>query len=189
MVDQEARRQYGQLIRQFASGRMTNREYEEKYEAMPADRSDAAIREISLEIWLLYDDNYTHRMTGSHRLNAESRRAVARAVLFLQSGRDYGWPPSHLWGCLLFFLLTADFWATVSAVDRWPDVALLAVTVGAAAGVPLAVCWAVLYTSLKHRWNAAGDADAWSFLRRADLAEAVRQPRLLNGANRKRPQP
>ncbi len=181
MVDQEARRQYAQLIRQLASGRMTNREYEEKYEAIPADQSDTALREISHEIWLLYDDNSTHRMTGSHRLTAESRRAVARAVLFLQSGRDYGWPETQPWGCLLAALLTADFWALVLAVDRWPDFALLAVTVGGAVAVPLAVCWAVLSALTKRRWNAAGDTDVWPFLRRADLADAVRQPQLLNG--------
>lgn len=182
MVDREARRQYAQLIRQLASGRTTNREYEEKYEAIPADRSDAAIRETSHEIWLLYDDNYTHRLTGSHRLNRESRRAVARAVLFLQSGRDYGWPQTQPWGCFLAALLTADFWAAVSAVDRWPDFALLAVSIGAAVAVPLAVCWAVLYARTKRRWNAAGDIDAWPFLRREELEDAVRRPRLLNGA-------
>lgn len=182
MVDQEARRQYGQLIRQLATGRITNREYEEKYEAIPADQSDTAIREIAHEIWLLYDDNSTHRMTGAYRLTGESRRAVARAVLFLQSGRDYGWPETQPWGCLLAALLTADFWASVLAVDRLPDFALLIVSVGAAVAVPLLVCWAVLYARTKRQWSAAGDTDVWPFLWHADLAAAVRRPRLLNGA-------
>ena len=181
MVDREARRQYAQLLRQFISGRMTNRQYEERFDGITAALSDAAIREISLEIWMLYHDNITHRMTGSHRLTGESRRGVARAILFLYSGQNYGWPQTQPWGGLVFALLAADFWAAVSAVNRWPDLAVLAVSLGAAGAVPLAACWGLLSARAKRRWNAAGDTDAWPFRRRADLDEAMRQPRLLNG--------
>ncbi len=183
MVDREARRQYAQLVRQFISGRMTNRQYEERFDGITAARSDVAIREISLEIWLLYDDNSTHRMTGSHRLTGESRRGVARAILFLRSGQDYGWPQTQPWSCLFLALLAADFWAAVSAVNRWPDCAVLAVSLGAAVAVPLAACWGVLSVRAKRLWNAAGDTDAWPFRRQAELDEAVRSPRLLNGTN------
>ena len=183
MVDREARRQYAQLLRQFISGRMTNDEYEKRFDSIQAAAGDPVVREAYEQIWMTYDDWYTHRMTGSHRLTGENRRSVARMVLFLHSDREYGWPLDQPWGCLLAFLLAADFWAAVSAVDRWPDFALLAVSIGGAVAVPLLMCWVALRLCMGRRMEATGDTDVWPFLRQAELDEARRQPRLLNGMN------
>lgn len=182
MVDREVRRQYAQLLRQFGSGRMTNEEYEERQWEISAP-DDPALREIASEIWLVYDDVSTHRMIGPHRLSRESRRGIARAVLFLHSDREYGWPLGDYWKGLTLMLLCADFWAAVSAVDRWPGFAMLAVSAGGLVAVPLLVCAIVLHLCTKRRREAAGDTDVWPFLRQAELDEAMRQPRLLNGVN------
>ena len=182
MVDRQARRQYAQLLRQFISGHMTNKEYEKRFDGIQASAGDPAVQEVYDEIWMTYDDCYTHRMTGAHQLTGENRHSVARMVLFLHSDREYSWPLSQPWGCLVTFLLAADFWAAVLAVDRWPDFALLAVTIGGVVAVPLLVCWIVLHLCMKRRWDAVGDTNVWPFLRRAVFDEAVRQPRLLNGA-------
>ena len=183
MVDREARRQYAQLLRQFISGRMTNDEYEKRFDSIQASVGDPAVWEAYHQIWITYDDYYTHRMTRAHRLTGEDRRSVARMVLFLHSDREYGWPVGQSWGCLLAFLLAADFWAAVSAVDRWPGFAMLAVSAGGLVAVPLLVCAIVLHLCTKRRREAAGDTDVWPFLRQAELDKAMRQPRLLNGVN------
>ncbi|MGI4791483.1 MAG: hypothetical protein ACRYFS_21865, partial [Janthinobacterium lividum] len=89
MINQESRRIYGQLVRQFISGRMTNEEYEQKYEEIDLKGEDMAVAEIYQQVWLLYDDIETHRMTDKHRLNDAGRRQIAQIVLFLNSDKEY----------------------------------------------------------------------------------------------------
>lgn len=84
----QARRRAAELLRQFASGRLTNDEFED---ALP-DFDDQAIRRMFRFAWGLYDDLSIHRLRGKYRLSRLDRREVARWVLFLRSGLPYEWP-------------------------------------------------------------------------------------------------
>ena len=109
MVDQKARRKYAELVRQFISGRMTNDEYEDRYEAIQQNKSDTAIGEIYHQLWFLYDDIQTHKMTGTHRLDREGRKTVAKTILFLQSDNEYQWPKDSMLGISLDTLACSDW--------------------------------------------------------------------------------
>ncbi len=158
---------------------MTNVEYEERQGQISAPK-DPALREIASEIWLLYDDNFTHRMTGTHRLTGESRRGVARAVLFLHSDCEYGWPETVWDGSV--FLITA--FLIVLQFALLPETSM---AVRGSIGTVLLGLWVwyerKYYQKRQQQQEKAGDVDAWPFLRRAELDEAVRSPRLLSGTN------
>ena len=181
MVDREPRRKYAELIRQFISGRMTNDEYEDRFEAIEVSRDDHAVSEIYRQVWFLYDDFKTHRMTGKHRLNNAGRRQTAQIVLFLQSDREYNWPQGSLAGCLSLLLLIVCGFATVSLINYLPENALFILGNAVFVSVVL-ILFAVLKNwQEKQDWKKAGDADAWPFLLQTDLDEAKRHPRLLAG--------
>ena len=85
----EARNRFAELLRQLASGRLTNDEFDDAYE--PRTR-DHVVDELFRFAWTFYDDLYEHRLRGSHRLSPRQRRVFARCVLFLRSGLPYEWP-------------------------------------------------------------------------------------------------
>lgn len=89
-----ARRRHAELVRQLASGQLTNDAFEDAYAALPQDR---ATREVFLFAWSFYDDLYEHRLRGRHRLSPSQRRVFARCVLFLRSGLEYEWPARARW--------------------------------------------------------------------------------------------
>ena len=174
MVDREARRKYAVLIRQFVSGRMTNDEYEDRVDGITYDKRDHAILEVYLLIWTCYDDLKTHRLTKQWRLDRPARRQVAQAVLFLQSDAEYQWP-NNLWDGWVF-LVTA--FCVVLLFALLPETPLF---IRLGMSVPLVVAWQCYERWQARRREKAADESAWPFLRQADLDEAARQPRLLNG--------
>ena len=183
MVDREARRKYAQLVRQFISGRMTNDEYEARFEAIQHGASDLAIGAVYYELWFLYDDLKTHRMTGSHRLDCENRRTMARMILFLQSGQEYQWP-NHAWiGAGRAALLAMGAWATAILLGMFPADYLLILGLSFSAALLVLFYLGVRIPTERRGWKAQGDTEAWPFLHQADLEEAKQYPKLLNGGN------
>lgn len=91
----EARRALAEAIRQLASGTITQDQFEDRYCAL-ADTGHTG-DEMFEFAWSFYDDFYTHRLRGSHRLSRSQRRVFARCVLFLRSGIDYQWPKRAKW--------------------------------------------------------------------------------------------
>ncbi len=181
MGDQEARRKYAELGHQFISGRMTNDEYEERCEEITSHQDDPAVREIYHQIWFLYDDIQTHRMTGKHRLDRAGRREMAKAVLFLQGDQEYVWPETYglmLWGCLVFLALP---WAVILLLGTFTDQALWILLASAWVSVLLVCHYFKLKWQAQRRWNKTGEGAAWPFRHHADLDEAKRRPQLLNG--------
>jgi hypothetical protein len=93
MVNRADRDRVALALRRLASGRITNREFEDR----AFGRSqDAGVRAVVDATWALYDDLREHRLTGKDGLTAEERRQVAQAVLFLHSNTEYRWPASRL---------------------------------------------------------------------------------------------
>ncbi len=183
MINREARRKYRELVRQFISGRVTNDEYEEKFEQLKLENLDPAVDEIFHQVWHLYDDLSTHRMTGDHHLDKAGRRQIAQAVLFLQTENRYCWPQEEMWGCLLFLVLSASAAATVCVISLFPAWFLLVLSVSG--------CFCSVTTTFlllksrqeKRAWQKAGEVAAWPFQTQADLSEAKRHPRLLAGTD------
>lgn len=112
-------------MRHFAAGRLTNRQYESAANRLVASR-DRAIASIWSVVWRFYDDLRVHRLAGKWRLPPESRRAVARAIVFLHTELPYEWPWLPRWRLLINLLtLGVTAWLfplTPSAGDRsvWP---------------------------------------------------------------------
>lgn len=87
LMNQTDRNRMGELLRQLASGRITNDQFED---GLDMD-FDANTQPIFRAAWLFYDDLHTHRLKGTHRLTPLERQLFARCVLFLRSGRPYEW--------------------------------------------------------------------------------------------------
>lgn len=93
MVDRVARDKAAALIWQFKECRITNREFDEQY---PQDSHDLAVQRIYECMWFFYDDLSTHKLEGRHALSSEAQGLFERCALFLESDREYEWPPDSL---------------------------------------------------------------------------------------------
>lgn len=100
MVDRDARDKMVLLLRRLVTGRITNDELEDQ---QPSSRTDPAVSAIFYRgAWGLYSDLHEHRLAGRHRLPRETRREVARFILFLKSDYEYEWAFPRLWQDLLW---------------------------------------------------------------------------------------
>lgn len=78
---------YAHTLRRFASGRITNFEYEQDAWtlqcAFPYDSTLEAIYDCA---WSFYCDLAKHRMTGNRKLTGDAKRLFARMILLLRTG-------------------------------------------------------------------------------------------------------
>ena len=193
------RREYAQLLRQFLSGRMPNKEYQRRCEAI-IDRGDTpdAVQVIYNAAWHLYRDIRTHRMTGDRRPTPALRRRIARWVAFLYSDAPYESAPSEpRQGALIRVADAFDALYWLSFLIAWIAAAsLLALgfeRLGLMFGaVVLALWvaglgwsgltgWGVSLDSAVRRAFSEDKTDPWPFASAADLCEAIARPRLLAG--------
>jgi len=91
MIDRNARNKLAEAMRALASGLITNDEFENN--RLPHSIEDNAIFEVySKGAWFLYSDLQEYRLAGDHRLEKETKCAVARWILFLKTDCPYEWP-------------------------------------------------------------------------------------------------
>lgn len=107
-VDRQSRVQYAEVLRHFAAGRLTNREYESATDGLLESR-DSSLWAIWKAVWVCYDDIFTHRLTGKRALTKDQKHVIARAIVFLHSDLTYEWPRVPLRRMLLG-LLTLGVW-------------------------------------------------------------------------------
>ena len=88
MIDRESRNRLAEALRHYVSGQITNDDLDE-VEVDWRDRGAIAVKERA---WSLYDDLYQHKATGSHYLDKEARREIAKWIVFLHSNNEYLWP-------------------------------------------------------------------------------------------------
>ena len=177
MVDQAARREYAELVRQFISGRMSLDEYEDRFGSLQFNKKDRALWEVWNFMASLCGDAYPQKMTEPWRLDPSARRHASQAILFLQTDQEYEWS-KKLWDGSVF-LITAFVVFLIFALP--PEAPLL---IHLALSAPLVAAWQWYEQwQRKRKRSVVGDKEAWPFLRQTDLAEAVRHPRLLNGNN------
>jgi hypothetical protein len=88
VVDRKARDCAAELLRQFASGRITNFALENRW----PNSKDPAVRALESTIWCFYDDFSEHTLQGPFALAPQMKRVVARWIVFLHTSEPYQWP-------------------------------------------------------------------------------------------------
>jgi len=88
MIDTVARKKAAEVARHFASGQITNFEFENN---MPSTK-DSAIWAIEDTIWCFYDDFKEHKINDNWEVPSEIKAMMARWLMFLYSNEEYLWP-------------------------------------------------------------------------------------------------
>ena len=120
MVDRDCRDDLARAIRRFAAGLITNDEFEAATVGCPLS-PDAAVRSLCQAAWYLYDDLHEHRLEGRFRLGKDSRRELARWLVFLKSNLEYEWPDLTGWSWFLTVPNLVTFGLLRRLVRHWHD--------------------------------------------------------------------
>jgi hypothetical protein len=148
MIDRVARDRLAEDLRHLVAGQITNDQFENRR----APSSDAAVREIQLAAWKLYDDLREHKLTGRDAPSPDDKHLTAKCMLFLKTDLEYEWPEeAGLSGCLIAPLSLITFGLVGKAWETSRDEA------------------------------SGGDRDAWPFFRKSDYDDALRHPPYLGG--------
>jgi hypothetical protein len=196
MIDAQVRIELAQDIRRLATGRMTNDEFDDRYYEVYESSADRAVSSIGGFCYGLYSSDllFALRLRGRYALQRETKRTIARCVLFLRGSHEYGWPPfpEDSAGRWLFapaynlgfpggIALTIIGLAMVTAEPEPFAFQLLAV------GLPLtAFCFWFCFLRRRvpavvwQQYTGAGDYDCWPFLQREQF-EAARGGRQVAG--------
>ena len=150
MIDRVARDRLAEDLRHLIAGQITNDQYEDR--ADPT--SDAAVHEVRLTAWKLYDDLHEHKLTGRYAPSPENKHLAAICIVFLKTDLEYEWPgEAGLAGCLIMPLSLLTFGLAGKAWETARDE------------------------------NSGGDRDVWPFFRRSDYDEAMKNPSYLVGTD------
>jgi hypothetical protein len=84
-----------EIIRQLASGTITNDQFEDRCPKSTED--DCAIGELYNICYSLFDEMHEHKMRGRYRLSKFQREVLARCVLFLHTDIEYEWDKKAKW--------------------------------------------------------------------------------------------
>ena len=146
MIDRDARDRIALALRQLGSGRLSLDEYESICDAiLPSD--DPAITAVEDASYWGSCELGPKRFVGRHLLSPESRRDIARVVVFLRSDFEYRWPSERDWSALRYLLHVLGVrcipvsqaeiaqWAQVVDAEAWPFVSVAEVK--SAASVPV----------------------------------------------------
>ncbi|MBX3433885.1 MAG: hypothetical protein KF847_11235 [Pirellulales bacterium] len=197
MSDRVNRRRLSQAIRQLAAGSITNDEFDDLYFDHCAESEDRGVRAIGNAGYFLYGDNRLYRLRGAEADSAQTKRECARAALFMQTDLEYEWPdpPREIvrnlidalrYGGILLAIAFLFCWAMIVAAKTKDIEFLHPLAVVAVVYLATAVLFrgSVRRSSARQAWEESGEVDVWPFLRRIDLDEARKVPRLLNGKDR-----
>lgn len=106
MIDREARRGLGRLLKQVASGRITTCDYQELVEPLMKS-DDHSVAQLARATDIIFDSLWDDvRYTGKRALKKEGRREIARWILFLHSECESK-KKDPAWSCLFFLIFMA----------------------------------------------------------------------------------
>src|SRR5262245_45523315 len=188
MIEKSARRSLSQDVRRLLTGRMTNDQFDDVFYHQYDRSRDRAVGEISSFCYSLYSSDLLlpYRLRGPYTVDAETRSAAGRCVLFLRSGLEYEWPPFP--DCIGIRVLAG--FATSLGIPAGIALLLIGMTMFAGGwdyivglfailGALLLVsssAFSLLWPALRRNdWQAfygQGDYDVWPFLRRQDFEHA-----------------
>ncbi len=185
MVDREQRDRLRESLTKLVAGQLTNDEFDECYFTVWSNSADRGVAAVGKFGYGLYSSDLpaAYRLEDVYAVDAETKKITERCRIFLQTDQEYGWPDppdqniqSVLGGLSLFLIIPAGAALVIGGVF---DVkfALLGLFV-CLSGYGL---WRGSRNTNTPEWQAywaAGDKDAWPFLRQTDLrqAEAVLGP-------------
>ena len=94
MIDRTRRTSLSHDVRRLVTGRMTNDAFDDVYHLDYLEAKDSAVANIAAYCYGLYSSDllFPIRLRGRHAVDADSKQAAARAVLFLRSDLVYEWP-------------------------------------------------------------------------------------------------
>lgn len=116
-VDRAARNQLSQGIRWLAAGTIDTGDFEDRFGHSAARARDPGVRAIFWQgAWVLYSDFERTPLRGMRRLSRDTRRAIARWIIFLDSDLPYEWPLNTWWHRLLHLPLNL---LTLGSAGRW----------------------------------------------------------------------
>lgn len=102
MVITGDRREALKVLRDYLSGRITNREVEDSY---PTGSGDEGVRAVYSQLWLSWSDSREHKFDPSLLSAVEIQATFQRCELFLGSTLEYEWHKGARLGSWLQLLL------------------------------------------------------------------------------------
>lgn len=185
MIDRASRNRYATILRHLASGTLSTDRFQSEAVEIVLNTHDPLLADLHQHVDGLYHDLWSYTLRGRDKLDAATRRQVARTILLLRSEEvalndtpSLVAPPGPL-GWLDALLMSSAILATI----------LLIATLGFY-GVGLGVCLlAICLTILHHReihwWrqvrkHAALD-QLWPFSNQRALDRAKRLPVFFHG--------
>ncbi len=150
IVDRVARSEAAMLLRRFASGQLTNDQFDNNMPVTP----DPAIAAIWDTAWAYYSDFKEHRLTGQDRLHPDTKRAWIRWIMFLDTELKYLWPAISQPG-------NDPVAQRESAVAAWLRAVFVREDKSSNAGI----------------FESTGHYPVWPFISQKDYREALRNPR------------
>ena len=145
MVDRGARDALALYLRRLISGRMTSADYVFEADRLLRSR-DPSIRPIVEAAYWTFGNFGPRRYIGESRVDRETRRHVARVVLFLRSELEYEWPPDPAWAVLRDILWVVTLGGVTSGQESWA------------------------------RWRRSGQFSMWPFMNQSDFESVAGQP-------------
>jgi hypothetical protein len=150
MVDREGRDKYAEIARHLLTGVMTVDDYEDRTEDYAYSSEDEGVWPIWHTIWCLYDDVRTERLRDRWALTPETRKDMARCLLFLYSDCEYSWPSVGIsWSGCLLNVLSLGLWRRMTEPRR------------------------------QREMRQIGDIEVWPFLNRAEYEAALQKPKFF----------
>lgn len=100
MIDRVSRDKLALVIRRFATGKITNFEFENAMFKINQNHRDSAIcQDNAIEcivdyMWRFYDDLREYKAINRDKFNKDVKKHIAKIILFLQSDFEYVYPKS-----------------------------------------------------------------------------------------------
>jgi hypothetical protein len=113
------------LLRRFARGEASNREFEKVFSE---DAEERILFDIFLVFFACYDDFVEQHMIGPQALSPESRELAERCALFLEAGLPYQWLSRSIGARIVDWFLGRDSRPVVGGDESvWPFFQLLTI--------------------------------------------------------------
>jgi hypothetical protein len=178
VVDRAARAKLAEELRLLIAGEMTNDQFDD---AKPEHCSDLGVIGCWEFGYSLYSSDllFPYRLRGRHAASPEAREVADRAVLFLKSDLEYEWPKERGGVEPFFGMWTPGFHLGLGLVmlcfaclaESWWYAGLALV------GFIYPIHWMITRTTREEaarKFHESGEVDVWPFIRRDDLAAALR---------------
>ncbi len=174
---------------------MTNDAFDDRYYEVYAPSDDRAVSAIASFCYCLYSSDllFPIRLSGRYAIDRETKRTIARCVLFLRSGNEYEWPPlpdDPAGRCLAGIAFSLGFPGGVAltlvglaiAINDLEPFAIIILATGLSLTVACYYVGFLRPTVSPDDWNryaGSGDYDCWPFLRRESFECACKRNYLL----------